>query len=306
MLAWACSTASHTAAPDSGADAGFDANADGDASVLGDTAPSPAQVRIAQLSPDAPPLDVCLAPHGTGNFGGALFAEIENDTGAPLDASPRGLSFAQVSAYLMVPPGNYDLRVVPGGSTSCSTPLLLPSGETVPDAVDIPALAVGAAATIVVAGDASVVGTDAVIEATMILDDASLSSGAAALRAFNAVPSVPTLDFGFGSSAGDWSALLTNIAFGDPSRQAAPSQGMTDANGYLAVGPFTGKTVSVRPSGAMTDTAVADNASVAPGSLASFFAVGGKTGDTSHPPLLLLCTDNAPTGGIYADCAVAQ
>ncbi len=41
------------------------------------------------------------------------------------------------------------------------------------------------------------------------------------------------------------------------------------------------------------------------GSVATVFAVGGKTGDASHPPALLLCVDNEPSGGLLSDCSIA-
>jgi hypothetical protein len=34
--------------------------------------PAMAQMRIAHLSPNKPPIDVCVAPHGSGQFTGPL------------------------------------------------------------------------------------------------------------------------------------------------------------------------------------------------------------------------------------------
>jgi hypothetical protein len=62
------------------------------------TAPSPAaaQVRVAHLSPDAPPVDVYV--NGTRALSGAAFKD--------------------VSSYLAVPAGAVNLRVTPAGATS--------------------------------------------------------------------------------------------------------------------------------------------------------------------------------------------
>ena len=97
----ACSSdGASSAATDAGA--ALDSTAvDGgdDAASVGDSATTQAMVRFAQLSPDAPPLDVCLAPRGTGMFAGPLLEQLAEDAGLAPDASAPGLSFADVSAY---------------------------------------------------------------------------------------------------------------------------------------------------------------------------------------------------------------
>ncbi len=57
------------------------------------TDPSAARVRVAQLSPDAPPVDFCLAPAGTQEFAGPVLG----GAGAPL-----GISYANVTRYFEV------------------------------------------------------------------------------------------------------------------------------------------------------------------------------------------------------------
>src|SRR5580698_3335023 len=93
---------------------------DADAADEPDAAPTQAMVRFAQLSPDAPALDVCLALHGTGAYQGPLLAQFAEDAGLAADAGAPGLSFATVSAYLAVDAGAYDVRLVPAGATTCT------------------------------------------------------------------------------------------------------------------------------------------------------------------------------------------
>src|SRR3984957_12958308 len=115
-----------TAGPGVDAGPGLDATGseggdDADAADEPDGAPTPAMVRFAQLSPDAPALDVCLAPHGSGAYQGPLFAQFAEDAGLAADGGGPGLSFATVSAYFAVDAGAYDVRLVPAGATTCTT-----------------------------------------------------------------------------------------------------------------------------------------------------------------------------------------
>ena len=112
-----------------GVDAGSDLDAtadDGggsDASDEPDAARTQAFLRVAHFSPGTPALDVCLAARGTGLYTGPLFALFAGDAGLATDASAPGLSYAQVSAYIAIDPGTYDVRLVSPGATSCSSAL---------------------------------------------------------------------------------------------------------------------------------------------------------------------------------------
>jgi len=108
-------------------DTGAAANVDAGTGDSGgdDSSPEPAQTwfRIAQLSPDLPPIDFCVALHGTATFRGPLLAALAASPGAG-DAATTGLSYAQVSAYFAVTPGQYDLRIVAAGAADCSVALI--------------------------------------------------------------------------------------------------------------------------------------------------------------------------------------
>jgi hypothetical protein len=371
----ACSSdeASH-AATDAGATLDSTAvEAGDDAGSVGDAAPTQPMVRFAQLSPDAPPLDVCLAPHGTGMFAGPLLEQLAEDAGLAPDANAPGLSFADVSAYFAIDAGSYDVRLVPAGSTTCAQATVpveagssgeeagpgtnagsdadagadggasadpdasagadagagavgdagadangmdagagaeagAPTGPALPmppDTTNLPAFASGTFTTVLLAGDLAPVGGDAPFRLAALRDDNALAGGAATLRAINALPAVPEATFGFGSSAGSWSPLFADVAFAAASLTAAPSQGMPDANGYLPIAPFGPGAFSVRASGdAAADVVSSESANVSPGAVATILAAGGKTGDAAHPPVLVLCVDNAPSSGPLSVCDV--
>jgi hypothetical protein len=291
-------------------------------------------IRVAQLSPDLPPVDVCVALHGTTTFQGPLLAALASST-LGTDAAAPGLAYAQVSAYIAVAPGQYDVRIVAAGATDCSTGLggvstsALDGGALDGSAADdadadagagagtdagadadaglapLPPSASNAHATILIAGLLSPTGTDESLTVTAIADDSTLAGQAIALRAVNAMPTAPVLDFGLGSFSTSWLPLLTNVAFASASAHVGPSVGAVDTNGYLPLAPLSSQTVSARvSSGATSDAAIAKSITIGSGSVATVVALGGRAGDTAHPAALLLCVDNAPSGGLLSDCSI--
>jgi hypothetical protein len=104
-------------------------------------APSPmnqAQIRVAHVSPEAPAVDFCLAPHGTASFAGPILA------GAGRAA---GLSYGTVSRYFAVDAGDYDVRLVAPGAADCKAPL-----AGLDDFTRLPAVEAGAAVTVATEG----------------------------------------------------------------------------------------------------------------------------------------------------------
>jgi hypothetical protein len=286
--------------------------------------------RIAHLSPDAPPFDVCLAPQGTSAFQGPFlqaFAEATaaaNGTPFPDDSgAATGLTYGQVSAYFMIDPGTYDVRLVAAGAASCDTPL---GGSGAADAgadadadadadavdatiADAAAVAVtGSFTTVLVAGELAPSGSDPALVVTSLPDDSVLVSGGASLRAVNALASGVPQDFGFESSdGGGFLPTFTNVAFGQAAAHASPDDGTLDGNGYLAVGPQNGASFSARAASdagfAAADTAATQSLQIDLGAVATVLAIGGDAAGTK-PPQLLLCVDNQPSGGALSDCAV--
>jgi hypothetical protein len=289
----------------------------GDAAADDDASPTQTYLRIAHVSPDMPPIDVCVALHGTGSYQGPLIGQLAATNagdagedaeggGADGDAGLPGVSYAQVSAYLPLDPGDYDVRIVAAGASSCDAST--DGGAAVPDSTNLPALTLAGYATLLVAGELSPFGTEPGINVGVLPDDAVLSGGAASLRAINAIPSQPSLDFGMGSSTTQWLAFVTDVHFAAASAQVNPDDGAVDPNGYVGIAPLSDQAMSARSSSsdAATDVAAASSVTIPLGSIATVIAIGGKTGDSTHPPALLLCTDNQPSGGTLADCSIAQ
>jgi hypothetical protein len=281
----------------------------GEAGPPGDGAAPPPQtnIRIALLSPDLPAVDVCLAPHGTASYQGPLVAELGGG-----EAGGPGLAYAQVSAYVAVSPDRYDLHFVAAGSTSCAPSSPLDGGAdggafpTALDVANLPELRANAFATLIIAGELSPVGTDRGLTISIVTDDAQLAGGAASLRAINALSSGAALDLGFGSFASKWTAVLTDVAFASASARADGMSGVVDANGYVSIPSLSGATVSVRAtSGATGDIAIAKGVDLPFGSIGTLVAIG-RANDAAHPPALLLCVDNQPSGGRLSDCSPAE
>jgi hypothetical protein len=339
--------------------------------------PAAASVRIAHVSPDAPVLDVCVAPHGTGSFQGPLLAQLAaslnaaagtGDAGDGGGSAGPGVSYAQVSAYVALAPGQYDVRLVAAGSTSCTASAgasvesasegaddAAPEGGaagadasadagadasveggvdgsidagadagsatallSIADFEGLPLLQANSFSTLLLAGELSPVGYDAPLTAAILSDDAELAGGAASLRAINAMPTEPVLDFGLGSGSA-WVPMLTDVAFANASAMTAPGEGIVDENGYVPIPTFAGQAMSAcspsgdggvdastNDAGDSVDVAIANSVDVALGSIATLIAIGGASGDAAHPAALLLCIDNQPSGGLLADCSVAQ
>jgi len=334
----ACSSASPAsavpAAPKGDASYSLPQGPDDGGNVFADGAPPlQAFVRIAHTSPDAAPFDVCLAPHGTPAFEGPILAQFAadftsagasvGDAAAGGDAGAVGVAFSQVSAYVPIAPGLYDVRLVAAGAPSClgsSPPDASPieagdsdvvgedggSSVALPDDVTLPPLVANTFSTLLIAGDLHPAGDDAPLTVTLLPDDAELAGGAASLRAINAVPSAVTLDFGLGSGAG-WMPLLTQVAFAHASATTGPGQGSVDGDGYVSIPTFSAQTMSAcesSSSDAAAGLAVDTNVDIELGAIATVIAIGGKTGDSAHPPALLVCIDNQPSGGLLSDCSV--
>jgi hypothetical protein len=284
----------------------------------GPAAPAPfAYLRLALLSTDVPALDFCLGTPGTGALRGPLIGQFVSAAAVSSDAGVVGLGYAEVSTYFTVDAGATALYLVPAGSASCSSAFASDAGGDAGAAggplglgvIELPPF-VAVAYTILVAGEASPADGGPGVSVRLIPDgDPTVTSperGGASLRAINAVSGAGPQDFGFGSFAGGWLPLFTGVAFAAVGTQAAPSEGVLDPNGYLPIEPFSDEALSARASvGATSDTAVALDASVAFGSIATIFGIG-TVGDVTFPPRLLLCDDNAPVGGYLADCSVIR
>ncbi len=297
-----------TSVPDSGSD---DVNVTIDTGIdaTPEAATPQALVRLAHWSPDAPAVDVCFAPSG-GSFStempqlAPLFAT--TDAGAPLtgadggDGGATGLTYPQVTSYLIIPPGTYTVRLVAAGAADCNTSI-----------VDLASVALndGTYTTLAAVGEATVVQTDQALKLVSFADDVTAPSGQIALRFINASPQLLSVDFGTGSLVSQTNAfapLFTGVAFGTAGSVAGADAGTIDANDYLASNPFAGATLSAHVSSSSgTDTAAASSVTISAPSAATIAIIGGITGNPT-PPRLLQCADvdDSTSTSLLAQCSI--
>lgn len=251
--------------------------------IVGD-APSLAHVRLAHLSPDAPPVDVCLAAAGTGAFGMPLVRT--------LAGSGSNLAYAQVTQYLDLPAASYDVRVIHATAAGCDTP-------AIPDTANV-AIAADSFATVAAIGELEPSGpaaADPTLRLAVFADDVIVDSTQIKLRFVHASPGTPMVDVGLGSG-GNFTRVFANVAFGNVAVHPPLS------NGYVATAPIA-QAISARASGSNADAIVIPHVVLEAGSISTAFAIGNKTGQALHPLQVLLCTDNKPTGSLLAACAIA-
>jgi hypothetical protein len=249
--------------------------------------------RFANWSSDSPTFDMCIAPHGTTSFQGPLLGASAAATGS--DAGSDGLAFPLVSAYTLVPPGQYDARIVVGGADSCAVGIL-------PDTTELPALTAGGAETVALAAEVALNATGFQLHVFGFLDDIA-ASGSAEIRVINAASAMPLIDVGTGSlSSKDFLAIFRGVQFG---HAGTPQDGwipfLVDTNGYNANKPISSSKLSAHASGLATDAVVSMPVSV-PSGVVMTFVVAGGTSSTS--PALVACADNAGTAGVLSDCNV--
>jgi Domain of unknown function (DUF4397) len=283
-----------------------------DASALDDGEAGPARptsvaLRLANWAPDAAGVDFCIAPHGTSAFRGPLLAGLaatleEGGT----DAGPSAVPFPQESAYVLVPPGTYDARLVAGGATDCTTGLLADAPA--------PPLAAGQALTVAVMGRVHA-NTLALVTYPDDTEPAPAPEGGAvgiAARAIHAAPSLPALDVGTTTTTtppggGPLVApFFISIAYKNSSASATNAGvAMVDPNGYGPAPAFTALSVTARPSGAPNNLALTGVVSVGGGAVVTFVVVETLSHDAGSPTAQIIeCLDNAGSLGLTGSCSL--
>jgi Domain of unknown function (DUF4397) len=250
---------------------------DGDASDASDAAPAHARVRVAHLSPDAPAVDFCLAPAGTGQFTGPVLAAA---------GGRGGLAYTKVTRYLDVPAIAYDVRLVAPASRDCARSL-----GGLPDVTGLPALLAGEAFTLAATGELARGGTPFAVLAYR--DDARPKQGKAKLRFIHASPGTPSVDVGVGSGD-DFSAVFSDVGYGGFAHRR---------RGYVTTAPLEAVELSARATGADRDVLSIASASLPAGAIATAFAVG-KLGDAKAPLRVLLCDDSGAPRKLETRCAL--
>ncbi len=252
--------------------------------TVGDV-PERAQIRIAHLSPDAPPVDVCLAPAGSGAFGKPVLGSL---------GARQGLAYPQITSYVALPIASYDVRIVLATETTCANP-------AVPDTNNV-AITAGLVATVAAIGDLDRSGpsiADPGFRLAVFADSASVAANKVKLRFVHASPGTPNVDVGLNAGHG-FIRLFGNVEFGSVARH-----GGIDMLGYLEADPVSAP-VSARVTGSASDALVIPNVTLPAGTIATAFAIGNKTGSATNPLHVLLCVDSTSTGTLLAQCSVAQ
>lgn len=274
----------------------------------GDAATSTPQayIRLAHWSPDAPAADFCINAAGTGWTGETpQLAQIvaDADAGAVGDGGAAGVTFPQVTSYLILPPGTYEVRLVAAGSTDCSTGL-----------ADLASVTINANTytTIAAVGEKTPVSGDQGLALTSFTDEVSAPAGQIALRFVNASPSQTLMqaDLGTGSlagSGGPWAPIFTGVAFGHAGSGASDA-GTVDANGYVAINPLQSATLSAHATGTASDGTVALNdVSISATSAATVALVNGVSNALASGAVKLLqCADvdNSTGTSLLSTCNI--
>ena len=269
--------------------------------------PTLALLRVANWSADAPAVDFCIAPHGTGAFQGPILAARASaiDSAGVLDAGSGALPFPQASAYLVVDPSQYDARLVAAGSADCAS-------KITSDLTDLPVLTSGGLETIALIGATHPQAGEPALKLVGFQDEWMNSlKGALLIRVINAAADLPKAEVGSLQMVQYFYPILFAVPFGSSSA----GDPMADPNGYIGVTPIVGSTLAVRASvGTLLDAAAgtivaqAPNISLGGGATVTFVVVGIKDqpGPDSGSPgaQLLECIDNAGTPGLAGSCHI--
>jgi hypothetical protein len=278
-----------------------------------DAAPSPlVGIRVANWSPDAPPIDFCVAPHATEQFQGPMIAALlqaQADADITDDAGTPGIAFPQVSSYFYFSPGQYDARVVAAGSPDCNV------GVLSPDDTNLLPSTVGTMTTLAFIGMVSPAQGEPSILISSFHDDYVTTFGDTGvpevpLRFINASPSTPSMTCGSGKLADmSFEQFVAGVPFGYAGTQQEAtttefvtplSPYMVDGNGFVQLGQLKALTLSVHAFKAKTDLAVAPSLTVPPGIVVTVVAVGDQQVQ------LVECLDTAGAAGLVSSCSVVS
>jgi hypothetical protein len=238
----------------------------------------PVKLRIAHLSPDAPAVDVCLAPSGSGSFVGPVLEQA---------GATSGLAYGQVTRYLDLDPGAYDVRVVAANASACAT-------SVVPDTEGV-ALEGGRTLTVAAVGLAAPSAGQPAFALVPFVDETDVAAGNVKVRFIHASPGTPAVDVGTGSGSG-FAPVFTAVPFASTDADLAPA-------GYVETAPLSSATLSARATGTTADALVLTDVSVPAGAIVTVFATGLLGGE---PPLAaLVCADDTTGTALLSECTLA-
>jgi hypothetical protein len=305
-LLLACTPHDDAAAQDhDGGGADVSAPADAGLDAAAEAATPQAFVRLAHWSPNVAAVDVCFAASGASFSGetpqlAPLFAMKDGGVAADSgDGGAPGLAYPRVTSYLVIPPGSYAVRLVAAGASDCNTSLADLASVTLKDR---------SYTTVAAVGEEMPVQTDQALKLVSLGDDVTAPSGQIALRFINASPQLASVDLGTGSlanTADSFAPLFAGVGFGKSATAAATDAASADANGYLALNPFAGASLSAHLTSSATDTVTAANVTINAQAAATIVIIGGITGNPAAPQLLQCAdADDVASASLFAPCSV--
>jgi hypothetical protein len=239
--------------------------------------------RVAHLSPNAPAVDFCVRPMGTTAF-----------TGPVLESRglAAGLTFSQVTGYVALPPGQWQVRLVAANATNCDTSLAGLPEYTLPN------LPAGTWATVAASGRVGDSGATAFDLRPYVDTRGPIAADRMRVRFVHASPGTPPVDVGLVNGA-MFTPIWSNTPFG-----AFTGVMGADANGYATTMPLSMVTLGVRATGTATNALTLSNVSIPAGAQVSVFAIG-IAGMTAGDQRLsaLVCQDLADASMGLASCA---
>jgi len=201
-----------------------------------------------------------------------------------------GLDYPQVSAYIALAPGAYDLRFVKADATDCSTPLA--PVPPPPDVVNfLPSFDAGSYWTLVygpsLAGKFFSFGPH--------MDDPIAAPEHAKLRFINEIMPRVVLDMGIGTGE-SFVPFFTGVDF----EETGSGDGV-GPNGFLETEPICAQPLVVRVTNDTTDRLVVPDFSLSANSITTIFSIGESFISDDH---LLVCHDEDKSQAFLSNCSV--
>ena len=249
-------------------------------------------IRIAQLSPDIPAVDICIAPESGGQVDWSTTYPMIRDSAWAHNQNYSPMNYPSVSTYLPVLEGGaHVVRLVGGDRHTC----LYPVDGVEDQRVD---LSPEKASTLLLAGFVGHGGTALGLRSKLFDDVDRGDPARAGIRFIHASLPLGNVDFGFALEAdGVAKKEFLGVALATTAR---PGDGV-DERGYKWLEqPLSHAEVTMWVAGQDTprlrDTYYNTNA--CPGEVKTIFTIGVE-GSGAAPSKILVCADQTLTGGTF-------
>ena len=282
----------------SGRAPGVDGGGGGNDATVGEGGavdPTKSYVRVAHLVAGGPAVNACVKSHAVAGYEGApILTSSGGDAGA-------GLTFTQVTRYLPVEPGQWDVKVVAATETDCA------AAATVVESTTLPSLTGGQFATIGAmsapsTGDAGTAG----LQVKAFVDETA-STAQSKLRLVHASSNAPSPVDGNVGSGAYVQTLFDAVAFGSaavsPTGDAGSGVELTSNGYYVSEAAIANQLVSVNANNNTATAFILDNVNVAAAQSATVYAINGTEADSVQA---LVCPDAAITTAALSDCTVVM